>query len=160
MAFQYQIRRDLAASFTSVNPTLLDGEWALETDTGKVKLGDGTTAWTSLGYFLAEHTTATTNVHGIADTAALETSSGAQSKADAAQAAAEAYTDSAVSALVDAAPGALDTLNELAAALGDDANFASTVTAALNAKPDLFVATTQPGSLGTGDFWLDTSAAI
>ena len=60
----------------------------------------------------------------------------ATSKADAAQAAAEAtaasYTDAQVAAgvanLIDAAPGALDTLNELAAAMGDDANFASTVT--------------------------------
>lgn len=39
--------------------------------------------------------------------------------------------------LVDAAPGSLDTLNELAAALGDDANFAATVTAALAAKASL-----------------------
>lgn len=39
--------------------------------------------------------------------------------------------DAAVSALVDGAPGALDTLNELAAAFGDDANFATTVTNAL-----------------------------
>jgi len=37
----------------------------------------------------------------------------------------------AVSALVDGAPGAINTLNELAAAIGDDANFASTVTTAL-----------------------------
>lgn len=37
----------------------------------------------------------------------------------------------ATSALIDSAPGALDTLNELAAALGDDPNFASTVTTAL-----------------------------
>jgi len=40
----------------------------------------------------------------------------------------------AVSALINAAPGALDTLDELAAALGDDANFASTVTTALSGK--------------------------
>ena len=40
----------------------------------------------------------------------------------------------AVNALVGAAPGALDTLAELAAALGGDANFASTVTAALGAR--------------------------
>jgi hypothetical protein len=40
----------------------------------------------------------------------------------------------AVSALVGSAPTALDTLNELAAALGDDANFASTVTTALAGK--------------------------
>lgn len=40
----------------------------------------------------------------------------------------------AVAAVVDAAPAALDTLNELAAALGDDANYASTITTALSAK--------------------------
>ncbi|MDG4811936.1 hypothetical protein P8629_02850, partial [Hydrogenovibrio sp. 3SP14C1] len=40
-------------------------------------------------------------------------------------------------ALVSGAPGALDTLNELAAALGDDANFASTVTNALATKASL-----------------------
>jgi hypothetical protein len=37
----------------------------------------------------------------------------------------------ALDALLDSAPGALDTLNELAAALGDDANFAATVNAAI-----------------------------
>lgn len=41
---------------------------------------------------------------------------------------------SAISEIIDAAPVALDTLNELAAALGDDANFASTVTNSLSAK--------------------------
>jgi hypothetical protein len=52
----------------------------------------------------------------------------------------EAYADTAASnaaaALVDTAPAALDTLNELAAALGDDANFATTVTTALGNKQD------------------------
>lgn len=37
----------------------------------------------------------------------------------------------ALNAAIDGAPSALDTLNELAAAIGDDANFASTVTTAL-----------------------------
>ena len=46
----------------------------------------------------------------------------------AAQAAAEAHADTAVSNLIGAAPAALDTLNEIAAALGDDANFAATIT--------------------------------
>jgi len=40
----------------------------------------------------------------------------------------ETYVDTEVSNLVDAAPGTLDTLNELAAALGDDPNFSTTVT--------------------------------
>jgi hypothetical protein len=44
---------------------------------------------------------------------------------------------SAVNNLVDAAPGALDTLNELAAAIGDDANYAAGVTTALSEKLSL-----------------------
>ena len=40
----------------------------------------------------------------------------------------------AVAAIVDSAPATLDTLNELAAALGDDANYASTITTALGTK--------------------------
>ena len=43
----------------------------------------------------------------------------------------ETYVDTAVSNLVDSAPAALDTLNELAAALGDDANFSTTMSTAL-----------------------------
>ena len=45
-----------------------------------------------------------------------------------------AHVQTAVSTLVDSAPGALDTLNELAAALGDDSSFSATVTTSLNAK--------------------------
>jgi len=44
------------------------------------------------------------------------------------------YTDTAISNLVDTAPGTLDTLNELAAALGDDANFSTTVTNSIATK--------------------------
>jgi len=40
---------------------------------------------------------------------------------------AQAYTDSKVAALIDGAPALLDTLNELAAAIGDDENFASNI---------------------------------
>lgn len=45
---------------------------------------------------------------------------------------AQTYVDGRVQLVVDAAPGALDTLNELAAALGDDPNYAATVTTSLN----------------------------
>ena len=47
---QIQVRRGTAAQWTSANPTLASGEWGFETDTGKVKIGNGTTAWTSLSY--------------------------------------------------------------------------------------------------------------
>lgn len=53
----------------------------------------------------------------------FETPTGAKSKIDA-----------AIAALIDGAPGAIDTLNELAAALGDDPNFATTVANALATK--------------------------
>jgi hypothetical protein len=45
-----------------------------------------------------------------------------------------AYVDLAISNLSDSAPAALNTLNEIAAALGDDANYASTTTAAIAGK--------------------------
>jgi hypothetical protein len=47
-----QIRRDTAANWTSANPTLAQGELGVETDTDKIKIGDGSTAWTSLGYLI------------------------------------------------------------------------------------------------------------
>ena len=46
----------------------------------------------------------------------------------------ETYVDTAVSNLVDSAPSALNTLNELAAALGDDSNFSTTITNSLALK--------------------------
>jgi len=48
-----------------------------------------------------------------------------------------AYADAAIAALVDSSPAALNTLNELAAALGDDANYATTTTTAIGTKMPL-----------------------
>jgi hypothetical protein len=50
MTSRLQNRRDTAANWTSNNPTLAAGEIGYETDTGKLKIGNGSTAWTSLGY--------------------------------------------------------------------------------------------------------------
>ena len=49
-------------------------------------------------------------------------------------AATKGYVDTSISNLIDTAPGTLDTLNELAAALGDDPNFATTVTNSIATK--------------------------
>lgn len=46
-----QTRRGSASAWTSANPVLAEGEWGYETDTGKAKVGNGSTAWTSLSYF-------------------------------------------------------------------------------------------------------------
>lgn len=44
------IRNNTAAGATSSNPTLAEGEPGFETDTGRLKIGDGSTAWNSLAY--------------------------------------------------------------------------------------------------------------
>jgi hypothetical protein len=79
MASIIQIRRDTASDWTSANPTLAQGELALETDTLKLKAGDGTTAWTSLAYytlgtagFLATSTIGSTVQAFDADTSKLD----------------------------------------------------------------------------------------
>lgn len=50
MAVPIQLRKDTAANWTSVNPTLALGEPGFERDTGRIKMGDGSTVWTSLPY--------------------------------------------------------------------------------------------------------------
>jgi hypothetical protein len=52
MASIIQIRRDTATNWTSANPTLAQGELGLETDTLKIKAGDGSTAWNSASYLI------------------------------------------------------------------------------------------------------------
>ena len=110
---------------------------------------------------LNTHNTTSTNVHGISDTSLLAlksevaavtpatlglgnvtNTSDANKPVSTAQATAiataksEAIADATaqVTAVIASAPGALNTLDELAAALGDDANFASTVTTSLAGK--------------------------
>lgn len=51
---QIQIRRGTASEWTSTNPTLASGELGAETDTNKIKCGNGSTAWNSLPYIAAE----------------------------------------------------------------------------------------------------------
>ena len=52
----------------------------------------------------------------------------------------QSYVDTAVNNLIDGAPGLLDTLNEIAAAINDDANYFTTVTNAINAKQNTLTA--------------------
>lgn len=46
----FQFRRDTAAAWTAVNPTLESGELGLETDSALFKIGDGATPWNALSY--------------------------------------------------------------------------------------------------------------
>ncbi len=78
-------------------------------------------------------------------------SSDATTKANQALVDAKAYTDTEVAAIVDGAPGTLDTLNELAAALGDDANLSTTLSTQIGTK----LATADFNS--TADTWLGSN---
>lgn len=51
MANRIQLRRGTASQWTTANPTLTAGEAGFETDSGRIKFGDGTTAWTALAYY-------------------------------------------------------------------------------------------------------------
>ena len=69
-----QIRRDTASNWTSANPTLAQGELGIETDTSKIKVGDGSTAWSSktylvdVGSYLTETSTSTLSNKTLAAT--------------------------------------------------------------------------------------------
>ncbi len=91
--------------------------------------------------------TAENNAKGYADTVALTAEQSAKSYADSlatnydpagsaqtAETNAATYTDTAIANLVDGAPALLDTLNELAAAVNDDASFASTIATSIGEK--------------------------
>jgi len=67
-----QLRRDTAANWTTTNPVLGAGELGFETDTTKFKIGDGTTAWASLNYYVSSASPTFTGTP-LSTTAAVDT---------------------------------------------------------------------------------------
>lgn len=51
MSFIIQLRRDVPANWTSINPVLANGELGVEVGTARAKLGDGVTEWNALTYW-------------------------------------------------------------------------------------------------------------
>jgi len=49
---RFKLRNGTAAAWTAANPVLLTGEIGIETDTRRYKIGDGSTAWSSLSYYV------------------------------------------------------------------------------------------------------------
>ena len=129
MSAVIQLKRGTAAAWASANTVLSAGEAGYETDTKKIKIGDGSTAWNSLVYAAAP--LASPELTGV------PTAPTATSGTSTTQIATTAFVSTAVANIIDSAPATLNTLDELAAALGDDANFATTVTNSLAAKASI-----------------------
>lgn len=72
MASKVQTRRDTYANWASNNPTLADGELAYETNTGLAKMGNGSTAYTSLAYFGPDTYRLTADRGAIGTTSAVD----------------------------------------------------------------------------------------
>ena len=189
-----QLRRGTAADWTSVNPVLAAGEMGVETDTRKVKVGDGATSWSGLDYIASDspaigeiaqdainealvagtgitksYDDAGNTITVSVDTTTIATQSyvdqatanivtldanqtltaktlaspsltgtpiapTAAAGTDTTQLATTAFVQDAIEIVVGAAPGALNTLAEIAASLNDDADLSGTLTNSISEK--------------------------
>ena len=153
-----------ASTLTSANAYTDTREVAITT-AYTAAIASSTSSGTSSAnaYTDAEIATATTNIttayttadqtilstaQSYTDTREVAITTAYQTYADQAETDAKAYTDTEIANLVDSAPTTLDTLNELASALGDDANFSTTVTNSIATKLPL------AGGTLTGDLTL------
>lgn len=143
MATRMQQRRGTAAQWTSANPVLAAGEIGFEIDTNKFKMGDGINQWADLGYFLDE-----TALGGSFDDYIPLTEKG-EPNGVATLDGSGAIPVSQLGNLIADAPALLDTLEEIAAALGDDPDFASKVVPIVKKTTTQWEADTDPIAAGT-----------
>jgi hypothetical protein len=134
------------------------GNWvALANDTEKLNLSGGTmTGNLDVGgsvEFDSLSGTGSVSITNILDEDNMASNS---ATALATQQSIKAYTDTAVANLVDSSPASLNTLNELAAALGDDASFSTTITNSIATKLPL-AGGTMTGALITTGLTVDTN---
>jgi len=112
------------------------GNWVvLANDTEKLNLSGGTmTGNLDVGGSIEFDSLSGTGSVSITDILDEDNMASNSATALATQQSIKAYTDTAVANLVDSSPASLDTLNELAAALGDDASFSTTITNSIATK--------------------------
>jgi hypothetical protein len=139
MASQIQLRRDTAANWTSANPTLAQGEIGFESNTGKMKIGIGSTAWTSLGYFAG----------AIADI------SGLQSALDGKQAIVSGVSDTEIGYL-DGVTSAIQT--QLNGKVDEVNGAVTTASTSATVVRNITLSTSTPSGGMDGDVWLQYTA--
>ena len=115
--------------------------------TNKLSVGDGGLTQNNFTDALKTKLDGLTSSSGVLTNGVTATTQSASDNST--KVATTAYTDTAIANLVDSAPGTLNTLNELASALGDDANFSTTVTNSIATKLANIVEDTSPQLGGT-----------
>jgi hypothetical protein len=145
MASQIKLKRSTTASQVPTTSDVAVGEVAVNTEDKRLFTQDSGGSVVELGTTPSSITTSGTVQFGSLSDGTITVTAFADEdtfSSDSAtliptQQSVKAYVDSQVSSLIDAAPGALDTLNELASAIDDDANFSTTITNSLALKAPL-----------------------
>lgn len=133
---------DLAVGEVCLNIPEESIYWKKDASTIIGPIGVGAAAvWGAIGGTLSNQTDLQNALNAKADLNApsltgIPTAPTAAGGTNTTQLATTAFVQAAIAALVNAAPGALDDLNELAAAIGDDPNFAATIATQLGQKLD------------------------
>lgn len=125
MLVKIQQRRGTSSEWSSANPILSDGEIGIETDTDKYKIGDGSSAWSALPYNVNLSYIAANYIPIIAagvpgGLATLDQTG--------------RIPVSQLENIIDGAPALLNTLNEIAAAIDDNATFVDTIEGMIDLK--------------------------
>ncbi len=125
-----QQRRGTAQQWTDADPILAAGEIGFETDTSQFKIGDGVNAWSDLSYFK--------NLEDLGGTLDdyIPLTQRAASNGVATLDGTGQIPVSQLGNLIDGAPAALNTLNEIATMLGDGSTLGATVVAAISNVED------------------------
>jgi hypothetical protein len=113
MATRMQQRRGTAAQWTSANPVLAAGEIGFETDTNKFKIGDGTTSWSSLKYFM-NLDGLDLDINGFIKDVEKGSANGVATLDGSAQ-----IPVTQLANIIQSAPDTLNTLNEIASSITD-----------------------------------------
>lgn len=133
-----KLRRDSAADWTSADPILAEGELGLETDTTKIKIGDGTNNWSDLEYFGNLE-----SLNNVGDVVITSVSTGQVLQFDG---------TNWVNATLDALPDQTGNNGKYLITDGTDASWA-----ALDIPPGTTVSTTAPSSPEEGQMWWDST---
>lgn len=120
-----QQRRGTAQQWTDANPILAAGEIGFETDTGKFKMGNGSSAWSALSYFADAQDFDSSNLIALSQKGAVNGVATLDATGN--------VPVSQLGKVIATAPALLDTLAELASAVNSDPNFSVTVENAITA---------------------------